>query len=250
MTRFLYLGCLIPIQFPEVEKATRDTLERLKIEYSDMNRASCCMPPGLFGFHKESWLRLNRRNLSLANDTVITPCDECFASLQDARAILIEEAKNIPEIKPFPQLIAENLGAAKEAVQRNLGLKCAVQQSCHLLRPSQIRKIDDPESPSLLGELLRNIGCVKVDCIDELACCGGLVAEYTGVGLKLGQQKAKAFAESGADCIVTTCAHCLRQLTRVNHTLPIFHLAQLYALAFGSKPSLVGIPRMLKVGRR
>jgi len=250
MAYYLYLGCIIPNLFPEIERATRDILAKLNVEFSDMKGASCCAPPGLLGVHRDSWLVLNRRNLSMADGVIITPCDECFASLQDARGILSESIKDLPEVKPLPQFISGNLQSIGEKFQGGLNLKCAVQHSCHLLRPSETRKVDDPEAPKLIADLLNAIGCERVVHEDELACCGGLIYEGSEVGIKLAMRKVDACNRSGADCVVTTCAHCLRQLRKVSTTMPILHLAQLYALATGSEPSSIGIPDTLRMSKR
>lgn len=240
----LYLGCLIPAQFPRVERAVRDVLVATGTEFSDINGASCCAPNHLFGLSEAAWLALNKRNLGLATGTVLTACDECFASLQDARLALSEGGKGLPDVRPFLSFLSDNDGVLRERARR-LGLSCAAQHSCHLLRPSKVRRVDDPENPVLMRSALDAIGCTTVQHDEELSCCGGQASNRSEVRRAMADRKINSAEKAGADCVVTTCAHCLRNLSSRSR-LPVLHIAQLCALSLGSDPAKVGIPSGLK----
>jgi len=216
----------------------RDLLGRAGVEILEMSGASCCAPQHLFGVSKAGWLALNKRNLSLAGGEILTACDECFASLQDARVSLADEG--LPGVKPLVTLISENEEALR-GMTKGLDLRCAVQHSCHLLRPSKVRKVDEPEKPMLLRAALDAIGCTSIPHTEELSCCGGQILGSSQPGEKLARRKIASALEAGADCIVTTCAHCLRHLSRHSTKLPVLHLSQLYAVALGSEPSKIGV---------
>jgi len=237
----LYLGCVIPTQFPEVERAVRDILSVVGAEVTEMNGASCCAPNQLFGVSRKAWLALNKRNLGLASGTILTACDECFASLQDARLALSEGGKGLPEVKPLLSFLSENEGLFRQKAT-GLGLRCAVQHSCHLLRPSKVRKVDDPENPLLMRNALDTIGCSSIQHEAERDCCGGQASGSTRVKDKLADRKVASAKEAGADLIVTSCAHCLRNLREHSEGIPVLDIAQLYAVALGSEPSKVGVP--------
>jgi len=237
----LFLGCIVPNLFPEVERAVRDTLSKLGIEYSDVRGTACCLPPALFGFNKDAWLKMNLRNFGLAKGDFLTACDECFASLQDSRASIEGEwGKALPNVLPFVKALEAVGGTIKDRVKSPLGLRCAVQHSCHLLRPSGVRKVDDPESPRLVKSLLKAIGCENVEQDEEVGCCGGSICDGSEISRDLAIRRIKCAESSRADLIVTTCPHCLKHLGAHTKTVPVLHLAQLYALALGSDPSEVG----------
>lgn|GEM_PF-1393111 len=244
----LFLGCLIPTQFPHVERAVRDVIAATSTEVTEMKGASCCAPNHLFGVSAQVWLALNKRNLGLANGTIVTACDECFASLQDARLALAEGGKGLPEVKPFLVFLSENEELLRQK-SRKLGLHCAVQQSCHLLRPSRVRKVDDPENPLLMKNALDAIGCSTVQHDAERDCCGGQASGPNDVKRKLADRKVLSAKTAGADVIVTSCAHCLRNLREPSDGIPVLDIAQLYAFALGSEPGKVGIPERITKGR-
>ncbi|MEM2047905.1 MAG: heterodisulfide reductase-related iron-sulfur binding cluster, partial [Candidatus Jordarchaeales archaeon] len=77
MSTALYLGCVIKALYPEVEKAVKDVLSRMGIEFEEPKDASCCAPLGFFSLNRYAWLRLNERNMRLFQDTVVTACDDC-----------------------------------------------------------------------------------------------------------------------------------------------------------------------------
>ncbi|MBO3804063.1 MAG: hypothetical protein JTT11_09405, partial [Candidatus Brockarchaeota archaeon] len=237
----LYLGCIVPNLYPEVERALRDVLSILKIEYSDMRGSACCIPPALFGFQKDVWRNVNLTNFGTAKYDIITVCDECFASLQDAKVSLErEEGKALPNVLPLAKVLKDAEEEARKRLKKPVKLRCAIQHSCHLLRPSEVRNVDDPFYPKLVKSLLDVIGCEGVQEGGGLGCCGGSVKEGSRVSKELATRRMRSAEASGAELVVTTCSHCLKQLAR-SKRLPVFHLAQLYALALGSSPKSIGM---------
>jgi len=245
MTEYsLYLGCVIPTLYPHVERAVRDVLSSSEVRPAEMASVSCCAPNYMFGLSRQSWLALNKRNLGLAAGTILTACDECFASLQDARQAISEGGKGMPEVKPFLVFLSDQQETLKKEA-RSLGLRCAIQHSCHLLRPSKVRMVDNPDNPVLMKKALEVVGCTSVPHEEEMSCCGGQASGKLNPGKELAAKKIASARAAGADCIVTTCAHCLNHLTQNSPQFPVLHVAQLYALSLGSGPSSVGVPNRL-----
>jgi heterodisulfide reductase subunit B len=218
----------------------RDTLSTLDIKFSEIKGAACCLPPALFGFNKDVWLKMNLRNFSLADGDLLTICDECFASLQDTKITAeTEGGKILPNVFPLVKVLKDAEEKLRENV-KSLNLKCAIQHSCHLLRPSKIRRIDDPESPKIVRSLLDILGCKDVGQVDELGCCGGSIYVDSKISKNLAIRRIRSAKNFGADLIVTTCPHCLKHLRVYSKNLPVLHLVQLCALALGSDPSEIG----------
>jgi len=237
----LYLGCLIKSFFPEVEKAVKEVMKRISVEFEEPKDASCCAPIWLFSLNKNAWLRLNERNMKFFQSVVVTACDDCFASLNDAFKIISERNSiKTPEVKPFGKFMLENIEGKKLKFSIK-GLRCAVQHSCHLLRPA--RDVDDAENPKVVKKVLEKLGYIPVSYEGELDCCGGLVFEER-VNRMLARRKAELLENSGADCVVATCSHCIYQLKSVS-SIPVLHLAQLSAFSLGANPEEVGLPDTL-----
>lgn len=243
MSLTLYLGCVIRAARPEVEKAVKETLSRIGIPFEEQLEASCCAPSWFFSLSRGAWLRLNERNMRLFNNTVVTACDDCFASLSNAFSILAEK-KGVkpPGLKPFQALLLERLRELKPRPGFT-GLRCAVQHSCHFLRPSGL---DNPEEPRMVKSVLEALGFLPVPYEGELDCCGGLLSEEKVSG-PMARRKAGSAEKAGADFIVATCSHCMLRLSSVS-AIPVLHLAQLSAFSLGSDPVQIGFPENL-VGR-
>ncbi|MCS7138602.1 MAG: heterodisulfide reductase-related iron-sulfur binding cluster [Crenarchaeota archaeon] len=241
MSMSIYLGCIVRTLYPEVEKAVNEVLNRIGVSFEEPKGASCCAPLGLFSLSKDAWLRINERNMRLFQSNVLTACDNCFASLSDAFRIISEKnGVKVPEVKPFGKFMLEVLGEKEHGLSFK-GLRCAVQHSCHLLRPN--RDIDNAEDPRIVKSVLGRLGYFSIPYEGELDCCGGLLFEET-ISKMIVRRKTDELEKSGADCVVTTCSHCMHQLRRVSR-LPVLHLAQLSALSMGANPREIGIPDTL-----
>jgi heterodisulfide reductase subunit B len=197
MKRYAFFpGCLIPARHPAMEFAIRETLPKLGVEIVDLEGASCCPDPIYFkSKDKLSWLAVAARNLTLAEDLgldIFTNCSGCTATLSESYHLLADneelrdqvnerlrrigrEYKGTTKVRHIATLVRDEVGydAIRESVVRPLeGLKVAIHYGCHLLKPTRIMNVDDPDNPEVLERLVEALGAQPVRHKNWYLCCG------------------------------------------------------------------------------
>ena len=265
-----FLGCIMPNRYPGIEKATRILFEALDIELKDMNGASCCPAPGVFGsFDEETWATIAARNLTLAEDMgadIMTECNGCFGSLFEANHMLKEdedkrakinenlseigrEFKGTTNVKHLAQILRDDVGFEKisSLIEKPLDLNVAVHYGCHFLKPTDEIGIEEQaENTTILDELVELTGAKSIEYKDKMMCCGaggGVRSRDLDVTASYTKEKLDNMSKAGVDAIIDVCPFCHMQFdqgqTEVNErygtdfSIPVFHLAQLYGLAMG-----------------
>jgi len=266
-------GCLIRARLPHIEKSARLVLERLGVELSELEGASCCPNPIYFrDLDHEAWLTLAARNLSLAEKPIMTLCSGCYSTFRDAEHALEKSAKlrhkigehldrlgrKIPSgsrVEHFARFLFEKVGPAMlaEQVLRPLkGLKVVFHPGCHLVRPSRIHEFDDPDNPTKLEELVWALGAEVLEYPRKMLCCGFTVmGADRDLSLRMGFEKLEIMKDSGAQAVVLVCPSCMVQLDRNQRlieqefdtelSLPVFYLTELIGLALGESPDDLGL---------
>ncbi|MCF0226885.1 MAG: CoB--CoM heterodisulfide reductase subunit B [Methanobrevibacter sp.] len=265
-----FLGCIMNNRYPGVEKATRIFFDALDIELKDMEGASCCPAPGVFGsFDEKTWASIAARNLTIAEDMgmdIMTECNGCFGSLLECNHMLKEdeeakaeinevlsevgrEFKGTVDVKHFAQILRDDVGYEKLAsvIEKPLNLNIAAHYGCHFLKPTKEVGIEESaEDPSILDDLIEITGAKSIPYEEKMLCCGaggGLRSRDIDVTLSMTKEKLENMEAAGADAIVNVCPFCHLQFdvgqTEVNKkygtnfNIPVFHLAQLYGMAMG-----------------
>jgi len=136
----------------------------------------------------------------------------------------------------------------KENISKPLtGLKVAAFYGCHVLRPSEFLKFDDPERPRILDDLIEALQAESIEYKNKLKCCGGLMRGIADeIALDLASEKLTNTTKAGAECITTLCPFCfvaldigqiqLRSKRNEVYDIPILHYSELLALAMGMSP--------------
>jgi heterodisulfide reductase subunit B len=271
MTRYaLFLGCTIPARQPNYELSARKALSKLGIELVDLPNMTCCCPPPIQSIDLETSLAVAAYNICLAEEAdldIVTLCSGCFESLAMANNMLKDDEQlkakinrilsaagkefvGSKEVKHFLQVLVDDVGLErlKQSVTKPLSnLEVAPFYGCHALRPSELLKLDDPERPSILENLIEALGATTVEYRNKLKCCGGLLRGYSDdLALNLAREKLVNTTKAGADCIVTLCPFCfvaldigqmqIKAKLQETYDMPVLHYSELLALALGIDP--------------
>jgi len=271
----VYWGCVIPTTQYGYEMSVREVMPRLGVELVELENASCCGTP-VQSVNMFAALYLAARNLAVAEKTglndLLVVCNGCHLSFSEAmhflskdeqlrekiNALLKEEdlhysgsVKLWHTIDFLHDAVGEN--TIKNAVKKPLErLKLASHYGCHILRPSTLRTVDDPENPRKLDELIEWLGAKSVPYPEKLDCCGAMMmlshpdAAFTFSGLKM-----KAVQEWEADGLVVSCPSCqnmfdMRQKSAAATTgaklnLSVLYYTQLLGLAMGIPQEKLGL---------
>jgi heterodisulfide reductase subunit B len=272
----LFLGCMIPLRLPNLEASARRVLGALEVRLLDMNGASCCPDPvGIQSLDYATWLALAARNITIAEEMstdILTLCNGCFETLKTANETLKRDGKlkdevnkvlgklgktfkGKIEVKHLLEVLYNEIGPEKireNTVTDLTGLKVATHYGCHVLRPSSILHVDNPEEPRSLDELVEATGAKSVPYLKKLTCCGATIRGTDKDGsLDFTLDKIQQATRSSADCLVVLCPTCFLQLDtgqvelrsskKTDSNLPVLYLPELLGVAFGMNSEELGL---------
>ncbi|MDR2699002.1 MAG: CoB--CoM heterodisulfide reductase subunit B [Candidatus Methanoplasma sp.] len=266
-----FLGCIAPLRYPGLEKSTRVVCEKLGIELVELEDASCCPAPGVIkSFSKDTWLAAAARNLALAEKQglpIVTICNGCYGSLFEAAHELNHhpevlakankylkeigmEYKGTTKVHHFAEVLYKEVGveAIKSKVSKPVDYKIATFYGCHFLKPSDIKKLEDPEAPRILDDLVEATGAVSVPRKQKTLCCGaggGVRAAFGDVAKEFTKTNLENMKASGAQFIVDVCPFCHLQFDAsqkdLGFNIPVIHLSQLFGIAMGMSEKELGL---------
>ena len=271
----VYWGCMIPTVEYAYELSLRATLPRLGVNLLDLEGFSCCGSP-IQSVNRLTADYLALRNIALAERTgtklLLVPCNGCYLGLvepphrwgseEELRRemeeplgreglILKGEITIVHTINFLHDIIG--LEAVRDAVKRPLtGLRLVSHSGCHVLRPSKILDVDDPERPKKLDELIKALGAEALDYPESLDCCGaGLLLSHPESAISLSATKLKAIQGLGVDGLVDSCPSCHMMFDAkqeagarsIGHkiSLPVIYYTQLLGLAMGLDEGALGL---------
>jgi heterodisulfide reductase subunit B len=235
------------------------------VEYEPFPHATCCVEPiGLRSLGYDTWLAIAGRLLSIAEkrgSKVLTLCNGCYLSLKEAEhslsdPVIREKVNRIleptghryegeTEVVHFVQL-AHTLGGkawSDLATVPQSRFHFAVHPGCHIIRPSEITRIDSPYSTHVIEDLAKWSGAKVVHSDEWPRCCGGGLSGIDDrISLAILNDSIAKFKAAGANAILTPCPFCFVQFDlKQKDGMPVLYLAELLALALGAKPDEIGL---------
>jgi len=264
-------GCTLKTTARNFENSAIAAARALGIELVELPRWNCCGTVFSLSaddlIHHVASIRnlirvqeMNKQGIVDNENRLVTLCSMCFNTLKRANLRVHENAEDMKKINDlmyreedyqghievlhFLELLRDiGFGKIKRTVKKNLGeLRIAPYYGCMILRPKEV-SIDDPESPTILDDLIAALGAQIVRTPYNKVCCGSYQTvqdKYTVAGLA--HDILDHARKAGAEAIATTCPLCAFNLDNRQkevlekypdfEKMPVFYVTQLMALAF------------------
>jgi len=275
----LFTGCTAKQSTPELLSSTLAVADKLGIEITILEEASCCGASHLQDFDEFLAHVLNARNICYAEKhglTMITICNTCQLNSQmtkhaldtnpELKARVNEklaevglEYKGTSQIKHFLYALIDDYGldAIKDKVVTPLSqFNIAPFYGCHNIRPSELHEHsnggENPYMPTSLDRLIEALEGHPVDYSSKNKCCGfhvELQANHTSEVLT-GNALVDAI-DHDADMMVTPCPLCHLKMDTYQDSvgkvmgrdieIPVLHMPQMVALALGATEEEIGL---------
>lgn len=255
-------GCTLRTKAKDLDEYARRAARALGIELVELDVWQCC-GGSYVGTSDEVATRLSSvRALAAAaerGEPLVTVCSACHHVIKRTN----EDIKNNPafadkahrylaqadecgkdyagetEVLHYLELLRDKIGfdAIRAAVKKPLtGKKVAAYYGCLLLRPNKVMRMDDPENPQIMEDLLLALGAEPVIYPQRNACCGGYnMIESPAAAKARSTSVLTSAANHGAEMIVTACPLCKYNLEKCGVDLPVVYLSELLAEALGVK---------------
>ena len=272
----LFLGCTVPVRAANYELSARKVADRLDVQLHDIPEFACCGYP-IKSVNHYAYLLMAARNLALAEEKgypLCTLCSACCGALTEANHEIQEdeklrnrinedlsrsigkEYKGSIRVTHYVRVLKEDVGYKKIAkeIQVDLSsLHLAPHYGCHYTKPSTIyARIEDPENPKSLDELIEVSGAKSISYENKLSCCGGgVLAIDEQVALGMAKNKLDRIRASQADGMILICPFCdimyesnqkkIEKMAGKDYKLPILFYPQLLGLAMGMEPDELGM---------
>ena len=256
--KFSYFpGCTLKNKAKDLDIYARKCAEVLGVTLEEIENWQCC--GGVFTTAKDevatklSSVRILKDARAKEQD-LVTVCSAChnvvkqtnyamqndkeFASKVN-RYMAEDDYNGETQIYHYLELIRDVIGydKVKECTVNPLkGKKIAAYYGCLLLRPNSVMRMDDPENPSIIEDLIRAIGADAVVYPYRNECCGGYVRlEDPALASKKSSNVFESAKKAGADIIVTACPLCKYNLEKSGSDIPVVYITELLAEALGVK---------------
>jgi heterodisulfide reductase subunit B len=256
-------GCTLRTKARGFDVSARASAQALGIELTELEQWNCCGATFPLATDNDLALVGPARVLVEAQthgQRVVTLCAICYNVLKRTAVFLRDHEEKRERISLFIEdevrpelevlhlleLLRAELGwaALGARVTRPLvGLRVAPYYGCLLLRPQDELGLDDPDAPTILGDLLAALGCEVIDFAYNTECCGSyLTVSAAEAAEELAYAILRSALRAGAEVLVTSCPLCqfnldYRQSAMVKHPglppLPVLYFTQLLGLALG-----------------
>ncbi|MGN0603388.1 MAG: CoB--CoM heterodisulfide reductase iron-sulfur subunit B family protein [Oscillospiraceae bacterium] len=256
-------GCTLKNKAKELDLYSYRAAEALGVTLEEIENWQCC--GGVFTTaNNEVATKLSSvRALKEANDKaqpLITVCSAChnvikqtnhamqtnpeFAAKVNRYMAADNDYNGETGVYHYLEMLRDIVGfdKVKEKVVNSLnGKKIAAYYGCLLLRPNKVMRMDDPENPTIIEDLIRALGAEAVVYARRNECCGGYISvESPDTAKKNALAVIENAKAAGAEMIITACPLCKFNLEKCGTDMPIVYFTEILAEALGVKEDTNG----------
>ena len=252
-------GCTLRTKAKELDDYARKSALALGVELEEVDAWQCC--GGVFTTATNEVATKLSSVRALANahkkgQPLVTVCSACHNVIkQTNHAMQTNEAfaskvnrymaedtySGQTEVLHYLELLRDKVGyeKIKEIVAKNennplKGKKIGAYYGCLLLRPNTVMRMDDPENPRIIEDLITAMGATPVVYPYRNECCGGYIAVENKAEAKTKCDRIMKNADSfGVDMVVTACPLCRYNLDKSDSETPVVYFTELLAIALG-----------------
>lgn len=251
-------GCTLKNKAKELDKYARDSAAALGITLEEIENWQCC--GGVFTTStdevatKLSSVRALKAAKAL-DAPLVTVCSACHNvikqtnhAMQNNKSFADKVNRYMSDEAPYSgetsvyhylEMLRDLVGydeIAKKVKNSLNGKKIAAYYGCLLLRPSNVMRMDDPENPHIIEDLISALGGTPVIYANRNECCGGYISvESPELAKKNSLSVIDNAKAAGAEMIITACPLCRYNLAKNGSDIPVVYFTELLAEALGIK---------------
>ena len=251
-------GCTLKNKARDLDKYAYKVAEVLGVTLEEIENWQCCGGVFTTSTNEVATKLSSVRALKEARDknqplvTVCSACHNVIKQTNNAMQTNTEFADKVnrymgadggylgeAQVYHYLELLRDVVGydKIKEKVVNSLkGKKIAAYYGCLLLRPNKVMRMDDPENPTIMENLISALGADAVVYARRNECCGGYISVESPEAAK---KNALAIIENakanGAEMIITACPLCKYNLEKCGAEFPVLYVTELLAEALGVK---------------
>ena len=239
----LFIPCYIDQLYPRMGIAALQLLERLGLEVLVPQGAACCgQPPANAGFERQGAGALGELVSTFAEcDRIVVPSGSCALHVRSHAGSLGDTGARVAQrAVELTAFLHDEVGLdAVGAIGAAFPHRVALHIGCHGLRGLGLASPSELQAPPFnklraLLETVAGISFAELRRPDECCGFGGTFSVFEpAVSSKMGRDRLRDFAASGAEAVVSTDASCLMHLEglarRAGTALPMLHLAEVLA---------------------
>ena len=250
-------GCTLKNKATDLDMYARKCAEALGITLEEIENWQCC--GGVFTASRDevatklSSVRILSEAQKKGQD-LVTVCSACHNVVKQTNYAMSNDSEFASKVNRYMneepyngetriyhylEMLRDVVGfdKIKEKVVNPLtGKKIGAYYGCLLLRPSGVMRMDDPENPTIIEDLIRALGGEVVVYAQRNECCGAYVTmESPSLAKKQSSGVVNNAKAQGAEMLITACPLCMYNLRKAGGDIPVVYITEILAEALGVK---------------